>query len=312
MQVISASRRTDIAAFYAPWLLNRLRAGWCEVLNPYNRRVSRVSLLPEDVLGLVLWTRNPGTLLSELPGLLARGYHIYLQMTITGYPRAIERANPPLALSVERFRRVAAILTPDLTHWRYDPIVLSDATPPAYHLARFAELCRALAGATHRCTISLLDRYAKTERNLGAVTREHGIVFGQPSVEEQRDLVHALRDIAAPHGIALHACCEDALVGDGIAAARCIDGELIRSLRPEVAMQPVAAPTRAACGCVRAVDIGAYDSCGFGCAYCYATTSQQAAQRRYRAHDPTDPLLWRPTTVPSSEFHVREAPQPAP
>ncbi len=46
--IISASRRTDIPAFYAEWFMQRIRAGYCTVPNPFNRnQVSTISLAPE-------------------------------------------------------------------------------------------------------------------------------------------------------------------------------------------------------------------------------------------------------------------------
>ena len=58
--IISASRRTDIPAFYAKWMVHRLREGYCTVPNPCNRnQVSSISLCAEDVEVIVFWTRNP-------------------------------------------------------------------------------------------------------------------------------------------------------------------------------------------------------------------------------------------------------------
>ena len=92
----------------------------------------------------------------------------------------------------------------------------------------------------------------------------------------------------------VHACCEDELVGEGVEKGRCIDLEAIRRLRPD-ALEPLARrPTRAHCGCTGSVDIGAYDTCAFGCSYCYATRSREAALARLREHDPDDTVLWRP------------------
>ncbi len=72
--IISASRRTDIPAFYAAWFINRIRAGFCHWSNPYSGQVYRVSLQPADVTALVFWTRNPAPLLPHLDELDARGY----------------------------------------------------------------------------------------------------------------------------------------------------------------------------------------------------------------------------------------------
>lgn len=306
-RIISASRRTDIPAFYSRWLLNRLREGFCHWLNPFSGQVYRVSLRPEDVLAIVFWTRNPRPLLPHLARLREEGYFSYFHFTINGYPREIETHNPPLAAAIETFHRVAELVSPEFVHWRYDPIVLSDRTPPEYHLQRFDELSRALAGSTRRCYFSFVDTYGKTQRNLARVAREHGIRFWEPDVAAQRELVRGLRDIAAERGITLYACCEEHLVGEGVEASHCVDLDTVRALRGDADLHLKHAPTRAECGCVESVDIGAYDTCAFGCTYCYATSSRDAALRRLREHDPEGTVLWRPPSLRGVDLTQREA-----
>lgn len=306
-RVVSVSRRTDIPAFYSRWFLGRVRAGFCHWRNPYGGQIYRVSLLPEDVLAFIFWSRNPRPLLPHLDGLRAAGYRFAQHMTINSYPRTIETHNPPLNAAIDTFRQVSAIAGPDFTFWRYDPILLSDQTPAAYHLEQFDRISRALEGATSRCYFSFAHFYGKTERNIARAEKEHELAVERaPALEHQRALVHALRDIAAPRGITLYACYEAELAGDGIAPSRCIDSDVIASLNGERSVKLAAAPTRDACGCVEAADIGAYDSCAFGCAYCYATNSRAAALRRMQAHDPEDTILWRPASLRGVDLTTRE------
>lgn len=308
-RVVSVSRRTDIPAFYSRWFLSRVRAGFCHWRNPYGGQVYRVSLAPEDVLAFIFWSRNPWPLLPHLEGLRAAGYRFAQHMTINGYPRAIESHNPPVDAAIATFRAVSQVVGPNFTFWRYDPILLSDQTPAAYHLEQFDRISRALAGATHRCYFSFAQFYGKTERNIARVERDHGLTVERtPAQEEQRALILALRDIAAPRGITLYACCEADLVGDGIAPSRCIDSDIIQALRGDAALHLAKAPTRADCGCVEAADIGAYDTCAFGCAYCYATNSRAAGLRRLRTHDPEDTILWRPDALRGDDLATREVP----
>ena len=57
--IISASRRTDIPAYYGQWMMARLRAGEVLVPNPYNAsRISRVALSPGNVDCIVFWTKS--------------------------------------------------------------------------------------------------------------------------------------------------------------------------------------------------------------------------------------------------------------
>ena len=127
--IISASRRTDIPAFYSRWLLNRLRAGFCLVPNPFNPgQVSRIELGPQDVDTIVFWTRNPRPLFPFLDELDARGYRYNFQYTLLDYPRLIDEHTPPPPAALDTFRRLADRLGPQRLVWRYDPIVQSQIT----------------------------------------------------------------------------------------------------------------------------------------------------------------------------------------
>jgi hypothetical protein len=311
MRIISASRRTDIPAFYAKWFLNRVRAGFCHWINPFGGQVYRVSLRPEDCLAIVFWTRNPKPLLGQFDSLRRQGHRFYFHVTINGYPASYESHTPPVEEAIATFRELSDCVSPELTFWRYDPILLSELTPESYHLQRFEFLCRQLAGHTRRCYFSFVDFYGKTERNLRRIERENGLSFRRPSLQEQLSLAQQLRDIAALSGITLFSCCGDALVGDGIERGHCIDPEVVASLRPESRLELRAAPTRQDCGCVEATDIGAYDTCIYGCAYCYATNSRSAALRRLRAHEPDDTVLWRPASLRGLDLTKRESNSPA-
>jgi len=293
-KIISASRRSDIAAFYSRWLLRRLEQGYCDWIHPFTGRLERVSLLPQDCLAIVFWTRNPAPLLPALADLSASGHVPFFHVTLTGYPKPLESHNPGLDLSLRRLCELAGRVGPESIVWRYDPIVVSSFTPVTFHLEQFASLAQRLEGAIQRVYFSFVDAYGKTRQNFERLSREYGVSFLDPDVLERKNLVWRLRDIAARHGMTLHACCEDELVGEGVEKGRCIDLEAIRRLRPDVREPLRRRPTREQCGCTESVDIGAYDTCAFGCSYCYATRSREAALARLREHDPDDSLLWRP------------------
>jgi hypothetical protein len=310
-KIISASRRSDIPAFYSRWLLRRLEEGVCDWIHPFTGRVERVSLRPEDCLALILWTRNPAPLLPALGDLDAAGHLTCFQVTLTGYPEVLESHSPGLEASLRRLRDLAERVGPERVTWRYDPIVSSSCTPAAFHLERFAAIARGIQGTVRHVTFSFVDAYGKTRRNFERLSREQGVRFFEPSPDERRNLVLRLRDTATRHGMQLTACCEDDLLEEGVMAgveqgvkqgvkkAHCIDGDLIRELRTDVSEPLRRRPTRRQCGCTESVDIGAYDTCIFGCAYCYATQSRGAALTRLREHDPTDTLLWRPPRLRS-------------
>jgi hypothetical protein len=86
-------------------------------------------------------------------------------------------------------------------------------------------------------------------------------------------------------------------VGAGIEKAHCVDFRVFCELRPELRVDLKPRPTRPQCGCIESVDIGAYDSCVFGCAYCYATSSRAAALSRLKAHNAASPALMAPRST---------------
>jgi hypothetical protein len=295
VHAVSVSRRTDIPAFYAPWFANRLQAGFCHWLNPYSGAVYRVSLRPEDCFAFVFWTRNPRPMLPVLDRLEAGGYAYYFHVSITGYGAPLELHNPPLPAAIGAVRALAQRIGPERVLWRYDPIVFSSITPFVYHLDHFAAIAAQLEGLTHRCSYSFLDFYGKTRRNLDAVRAEHGIAFEDPGTPERDALLAGFVEIAAQHGITLYGCCEaDHARIPAIQPGRCLDPDLLAAMVGERMPTLKPQPTREHCGCVRAVDIGAYDTCLFGCRYCYATTALDAARARRAAHDPADTILVRP------------------
>ena len=138
--IISASRRTDIPAFYSEWFMNRIRAGYCTMVNPYNRnQVSYVSLQPEDVDVIVFWTKNPLPLIHHLKELDDRGFRYYFQYTLTGYPVSIEPNVPGIDKEIDTFKKLSGLIGPAKVIWRYDPIK-STPTYSIFCLKRFRSI----------------------------------------------------------------------------------------------------------------------------------------------------------------------------
>lgn len=289
--IVSASRRTDIPAFYARWVTNRLRAGWCEVKNPFNAsQISRVSLLPEEVAAIVFWTRQPGPLLPYLPEILAMGHQPFFLHTLLDNPRAMDPSCPRPETAVPQFLALAEAL-PGRVTWRYDPVVLTEATPPDWHRRTFERLAAALEGHTDRVMVSVLEPYRKIARRLAALAAS-GCRLLPTDMETLVRLFVDLRDMAAARGMRLATCAQpECFEQAGIAAGRCIDPAWIARLtgRPVPAGRDPS--QRGRCGCAPSKDIGAYDTCLFGCAYCYATTSFDRARAAFARHDPDAPSL---------------------
>lgn len=305
--IISASRRTDVPGFHAKWFLNRVRAGWCHWLHPYNAQIRRVSLAPEDVTAFVFWTRRPHALLPHLGALRQSGYPMLFQFTINGYGPPLESHNPPVDSAIDAARQIAHELGPDAVLWRYDPILLTEDLTEDAHVRRFTALAAELRGVSRRCTFSFVDFYGKTQRNLRQLADDGGPIVGSPGAVQRARLAARLADVARAHGMEFLSCCDDSLVAGLVGKSRCVDPAAVAAVagaRPSAK----AAPTRKDCGCVRSVDIGTYDTCAFGCRYCYAVTRRETAIRRLKEADPRDSLIWRPPSLRGRNLENRESP----
>jgi len=297
--IISASRRTDIPAFFGEWFVNRLRAGFCRVVNPFNpKQVSRVSLAPGDVDAIVFWTKDAQPFLFRIDDIERMGFRTLFLYTLNDYPLALEPRLPPVRQRVATFLRLADRLGPDRVVWRYDPILLSRELDVAYHLGTFDRLAGLLDGATERVIISFVDLYRKTERRLKAVEDETGDMFcrdplGHPELDR---LVRGLVDIAGRRHMEIQSCCEDTRLRDqGVKAGKCIDDEQMRRVFGIDVNAHKHAGQRLNCGCVVSRDVGANDTCRHGCAYCYAVRSDEAACERAARHRPDSDFLIPPS-----------------
>ncbi|MBM4063629.1 MAG: DUF1848 domain-containing protein [Planctomycetes bacterium] len=292
--IVSASRRTDVPAFYARWFVQRIRAGFCRVPNPFCRsQVGRVSLLPADVDVICFWTRNPRPLLRWLDELDARGHRYFFHCTVLGHPRELDPRAPALDVAIATVRELAARIGPERVIWRFDPIVLSPVSGPDEHLARFRTIAERLAGATRRCVVSVMDRYRKIEPRLRALAARGVAVAAAPEREPGfARLLEGIAGIAARHGMAIRSCAEQLdLRPYGIAPGACIDGDYLRATFGLAELPGRDPNQRAACGCLASRDIGEYDSCPYGCAYCYATASVDRAEQNRARHDPEGETL---------------------
>ena len=278
--LISASRRTDIPAFYADWLVNRFNAGYCLTKNPYNpAQVRRVSLLRQDVSGIVLWTKNAAPLLPKLSALEPFSY--YFQYSVTPYHSDIESgiANKRKVI-IPAFIELAKQIGSERVIWRYDPIVITSRYDFEYHIGAFTRLCELLAGSTQKCVISFVIAYKTVTKNL----REVGNI--EVSFEDKIRLVESLLQIAKDHGITLCACCESAeLYKIGVQPIACVDSTVFGKSLPKDKNQ------RKGCNCAVSVDIGAYNSCMNGCRYCYANHVDSLVGKNYAKHDANSEFL---------------------
>jgi hypothetical protein len=284
--ILSASRRTDIPAFFFDWFLNRLKIGYVLVRNPFNsRQVSRISL-QGTVDCVVFWTKNPACAFRRLEELTEYEIPYYFLFTITPYGPQLERNLPPEDERIDTFRKLADALGKERVIWRYDPILFSSSIDVDFHRRHFARIAKKLEGTTDRCVISFLDLYKKCRRNLA-----HFHIIDATEELMLRTGTY-IGEIARGYGISLQSCAEEMdLSIAGITKGKCIDDSLVSKLVGEKITLPKDASQRKACGCVESIDIGVYNSCAHGCQYCYANFNHDLAQRNCALHDPSSPLL---------------------
>lgn len=286
--ILSASRRTDIPAFYSDWFLRRVREGFILVRNPMNKNmVSRISLDPQVIDCVVFWTKNARPLMQRLPEVRAAyRENFYFQYTLTAYDASVEPKVPRKASLIETFKELSDALGPERVVWRYDPIFFTREMDLDYHKKWFEELANRLGKYTRRCVISILDTYKKTERNMD------GLGVRVPSDAEIRELLKHFTQVAANWSLPVESCSEAVdYSSTGVCHGKCIDDRLISKLRGMPFDGGKDKSQRPECGCVPSIDIGTYNTCLHGCRYCYANYSDNMVAKAHQDYDPDSPML---------------------
>ena len=281
--IINTGQRTDIPAFYSDWFVNRLKAGFVLVRNPYNpRSVTRYRLSPEVVDLIGFCTKNPAPMLPHLD--LLRPYGQYWYVTITPYGKEIEPGVPDKREVLDSFRRLSDTVGPDRMGWRYDPVFISGEYLAERHIRAFEYMAQTLSGYTRTAVISFVDLYEKTKRNFPEV---------RPVTAEQRlQLGKAFVEIAGQYGMTVRPCGEgDELARFGADCSGCMTVAMYEQALGRRLKVPKTAPARKECACYLGGDIGAYNTCGHLCRYCYANYDAATVRKNLAAHDPESPLL---------------------
>lgn len=301
--IVSASRATDIPAFFSKWFHHRLMAGYMRWTNPFNaNQVQYVSFSKTRVI--VFWSKNPKPLIPYLPEIEAKGINYYFQFTLNDYEQeGLEPNVAPLAQRVETFKILAERLGKKCVIWRYDPLILTDTLTVDVLLDRIAHVASLLRGYTERLVISFADIgvYKKVQNNLA---REK-VGYREFTLELMTELAQRLSVLNREWGLKIATCAEGIdLQRFGIEHNRCIDDNLMIDIFREdkVLMDFLgyesdlfADPSqlylkdkgqRKECGCIVSKDIGMYDTCNHLCTYCYANTSSKTVKSNIRKHNP--------------------------
>ena len=285
--IISASRRTDIPTYYSEWFINRVRDGYLYVRNPMNiHQISKITLSPNVIDGIVFWTKNPIPMMQYLDEL--NNYAYYFQFTVNAYGKDVE-VNVPNKndVIIPAFRKLSNRIGRDRVIWRYDPILLTEKYTMDYHVNYFNELAKRLSGYTHKCVISFVDLYRNTQAHL----KELNILpLGE---KEMYELAERLVEIANKNNLIVESCAEKInLEQFGIQHGHCIDCQLFEKILNCKINILKDKNQRLECGCMESIDIGAYNTCKNGCVYCYANFSKTTVIKNMGAHNPNSPLIY--------------------
>lgn len=314
--IISASRSTDIPAFYAEWFINRLKAGYVVWYNPFNQKPMYVSFAKCKVV--VFWTKNPKPLIPFLKELDKRGIKYYFQFTLNNYDKErLEPNVPPLNERIETFIQLSEIIGSDRIIWRFDPLIITSTTSPRELLTRIWNIGNRLKGYTKKLVFSFVDvkSYRKVQNNLVKETNlfvKGDVELAEPTSKQVEEICEGLvkiRQTWADEGwrIDLATCAEEFdLTRYGIEHNKCIDGDLMKRifsddtslvhyinygkipeknvLFPDFTVEDFKPANmkdkgqRKVCDCIVSKDIGMYNTCPHHCVYCYANTSRNTVE----------------------------------
>jgi len=321
--IVSASRSTDIPAFYADWFFHRLKVGYSAWTNPFNGVKSYVSY--QNTRFIVFWSKNPRPLLDHLEYLKERNIGCYIQYTLNDYEKEkLEQGVPTLQHRIDTFKQLVDKLGKGRVIWRFDPLILTDDIFIDSLLSKIERIGNQLQGYTEKLVFSYADilSYRKVKANL----EKNHIPYHEWTEPQMLDFAERLAELNKKWGYTLATCGEKVdLQQFAIEHNHCIDDNLMirfayddKALMDFLKVKAFPMPTsdifgnseplppdaivlpnntyathgdnrdkgqRMFCGCIVSKDIGEYNTCPHLCEYCYANTSKQAAMFNFNCHE---------------------------
>lgn len=282
--IINTGSRTDIPAYYSEWFYNRIKDKYVLVRNPYYpTQILRYRLTPDVVDAICFCTKNPEPMFAKIKNIEA--FRQVWYVTITPYGTEIEPNVPNKENVMESLCKLADIVGVSAVIWRYDPIFITDTYSVDVHIRNFEQMAKYLSGSVNTCVISFIDLYEKTKRNFPGVkevTRQEGIQIGKTFAE-----------IGKKYGIQIRSCCEGAYLEPyGVDVSGCMTQSVIeQAIGCNLKIPKNKKPAREACNCLLGNDIGAYNTCGHGCLYCYANYDRKTVTANMKLHNPNSSFL---------------------
>jgi len=314
--IISASRSTDIPAFYAEWFINRLNKGYVKWINPFNRQPQYVSF--EKTRAIVFWSKNPNPIIPYLGEVHNRGINYYFQFTVNDYESdGFELRVPSLEKRIATFKELSNKIGKEKVIWRFDPLILTDNIPVEKLLEKIYRVGSEIHNYTEKLVISFADirTYAKVQRNL----KKAGIRYREFDEGGMRKIAEGIQKINKEWGLEISTCAEKVNLREyNIKHNKCIDDELMIRLfnkdkklmtfllgeENDEGVQTTLSShisnsknkktkkidlkdkgQRLQCGCIVSKDIGQYNTCRHLCVYCYANYSKNTVETNMKKYD---------------------------
>jgi DNA repair photolyase len=312
---ISASRSTDIPAFYSDWLINRIKEGYVKWKNPFNGVPLYVSF--EKVRLFVFWSKNYRPMLKHINFLDDNGYNYYFQFTLNDYDaEKLEPNVPNVQARIETFQKLSERVGKEKVIWRFDPLILTEKTGIEELLKKTENVGNQLKDYTDKLVFSFADikLYNKVQNNL----RKNSIPYQEFNERTMNEFAAGLKCLNENWQFELATCAEKIVhktegenweIKYSIKPNKCVDDDLMIKLfsNDKILMDflgvKITPPDmfnlngdvekkrnnkdsgqRQFCGCIMSKDIGEYNTCPHLCEYCYANTSKEIALKNWQLH----------------------------
>jgi len=300
--IISASRSTDIPAFYSDWFFERLKKGYLSWVNPFNRKEQLVAF--DQTRCIVFWTKNAQPIIKHLKELDRRNINYYFSYTLNNYSNELEPNVPELRKRLNTFKQLSELLGKERVIWRFDPLIIGNTLTINELFERIFVVGEKIHKYTNKLVFSFIDiaNYSRVKRNL-----EQAGAFTEFTQQLMKEVGLKLNQMNRQWKLSLASCSENVDLSEfDIEHNRCVDDRLmIKLFSKDERLMDFLGYTglqgnlfekedsynelkdkgqRKECGCIVSKDIGSYNTCLNLCKYCYANHSDKLVQNNYRKH----------------------------
>ena len=303
--IISASRSTDIPAFYSDWLVERIKAGYVKWKNPFNGVPLYVTF--KNARLIVFWSKNPKPIIKHLDFIKENIPNFYFQFTLNDYDNEkLELKVPKLKYRIDTFKELSNKIGKEKVIWRFDPLIITDKIGIQELLRKTEDIGNELINYTDKMVFSFADikLYKKVQFNL----QKNHINYHEFTDRTMNDYATGLKELNKNWNFEIGTCAERIPFEKyGIIHNKCIDDNLMTKLFPNdnILMDFLGVKfippdmfnseyrieklknnkdkgQREFCGCIFSKDIGEYNTCPHQCEYCYANTSKEIALKNWK------------------------------